>query len=225
MSGEVLNLIIAEAALELVPEDIVGHPSVTNEAKRIGAEPSSILLDRSFHHAGMLRLEENFKRGRPDLVYLTLLNATSTPLYQDGLVKVYIHTRDDVVVEFKERTRPPKSYSRFRDLMRASLVERPQSGLIMVHDSPIKGLLKDIGADAVFGLSIQGAYSSLEDLAGELTSAESPAALVGGFPRGHFSPKTTSALDRLVRIDKRSLEAHVVVARLIYEAEKLALSR
>jgi len=216
----VLNLIIAEAALELVPPQIVGHPSVMSDARRTGNEPASILLDRSIHHAGMLRLVDQFKRGRPDLVYLTLLNATSTPLYQDGLAKVYIHTRNDTVLEFREQTRPPKSYSRFRDLMRKTLYEMPDSGLIRVHELSIAALLRNIGPDAVVGLSVQGRSSSCEELAAELSGRKNPATLVGGFPRGHFTPETTKTVDEVVRIDRRSLDAHVVVARLIYEVER-----
>jgi rRNA small subunit pseudouridine methyltransferase Nep1 len=151
---------------------------------------------------------------------LTLLNATSTPLYQDGLVKVFIHTRNNVVLEFRERTRPPKTYSRFRDLMRKSLQEMPESGLIKVYQLPVGALLKRIGPDFVVGLSIQGGSSSCEELAAQLSAKRSPAVLVGGFPRGHFTPGTTESLDRVVRVDKRSLDAHVVVARLIYEVEK-----
>jgi len=218
----VLNLIIVEAALELVPDQIVRHPSVANDARRTGMEPSTILLDRSVHHAAMAKLADQFKRGRPDLVHLTLLNATSTPLYQDGLAKVYIHTRDDVVLEFTEQTRPPKSYPRFRDLMRKSLLEMPESGLIRAYELPVRGLLKKIGADLVVGLSTQGGFLGYEQLASELSSRRNPVVLVGGFPRGHFTPETSRALDRLIRVDRRSLDAHVVVARLIYEVEKHA---
>ncbi len=215
-----LNLIIAEAALETIPDEIVRHPSVANDARRTGNEPSTLLLDRSIHHAAMVRLDDQFKRGRPDLVHLTLLNATSTPLYQDGLAKVYIHTRKDVVLEFREGTRPPKSYSRFRDLMRKSLQEMPESGLIKVYELSVGALLKNIGPDLVVGLSIQGGSSSYEVLAAQLSAKRSPAVLIGGFPRGHFTPETTGLFDRVVRVDKRSLDAHVVVARLIYEVEK-----
>jgi len=216
----VLNLIIAEAALETIPDEIIRHPSVTNDARRTGNEPSTLLLDRSIHHAAMVKLGDQFKRGRPDLVHLTLLNATSTPLYQDGLAKVYIHTRNDVVLEFRERTRPPKSYSRFRDLMRKSMREMPESGLIKVYELSVGALLKNIGPDLVVGLSIQGGSSSYEEEAAQLSAKRSPAVLVGGFPRGHFTPETTESFDRVVRVDKRSLDAHVVVARLIYEVEK-----
>jgi len=193
---------------------------VANDARRTGNEPSTLLLDRSIHHAAMVRLDDQFKRGRPDLVHLTLLNATSTPLYQDGLAKVYIHTRKDVVLEFREGTRPPKSYSRFRDLMRKSLQEMPESGLIKVYELSVGALLKNIGPDLVVGLSIQGGSSSYEELAAQLSAKRSPAVLIGGFPRGHFTPETTGLFDRVVRVDKRSLDAHVVVARLIYEVEK-----
>jgi rRNA small subunit pseudouridine methyltransferase Nep1 len=216
----VLNLIIAEAALELIPNQITRHPSVSNDARRTGNEPSTILLDRSIHHAAMAKLSDQFKRGRPDLVHLTLLNVTSTPLYQDGLAKVYIHTCNDIVLEFREQTRPPKSYSRFRDLMRKSLQEMPESGLIKGYQLPVSGLLKNMGTDLVVGLSVQGGFSEYGELASELSSRRNPAAVVGGFPRGHFAPETTRAFDRLVRVDKRSLDAHVVVARLIYEVEK-----
>lgn len=215
-----LHLVIAEAALELVPEQIVGHASVRNEARRRDIEPGAMLLDRSIHHAAMLKLEGHLKRGRPDLVHLTLLNVTSSPLYQEGHAKAYIHTRDDRVLEFREQTRPPKSYSRFRDLVQKVLMERPDSGLITVYDSNVRQLLNRIGSDAAIGLSIQGERMSLEELAREVVRAKNPAVMVGGFPQGHFTVETSKALDRLVRVDERSMDAHVVEARLIYEVEK-----
>ncbi len=215
-----LNLIIAEAALELVPSEISRHASVRNDARRRELDPSGIILDSSIHHAAMLKLRDDTKRGRPDLVHLTLLSVTSTPLYQAGRVKVFIHTRDDVVLEFREGTRPPKSYFRFRDLMQQTLVERPGTGLITLFEATVPRLLKRIGSDLSIGLSVQGKPVSLEALAVRLEGAENPAVLVGGFPKGHFTPGTAEALDELVRIDANSMDAHVVVARLVYEVEK-----
>ncbi|MGA2198626.1 MAG: ribosome biogenesis protein [Nitrososphaerales archaeon] len=217
-----LELVIAEAALELVPGEISRHASVRNDARRRELDPSMLLLDRSIHHAAMLKLKEDFKRGRPDLVHLTLLSVTSTPLYQTGKVKVYVHTRDNVVLEFQERTRPPKSYFRFRDLMQKALHERPDSGLITVYESTVPRLLDRIGPDLVAGLSVQGKPVKLENLAVQLVGAKNPAVLVGGFPKGHFTPQTTKALDLLVRVDENPLDAHVVAARLVYEVEKLS---
>ncbi len=216
----VLHFVIAEAALELIPEGLRRDPSVKKDAERRGQEPGSILLDRSIHHSAMLKLADGYRRGRPDLIHLTLLNVTSTPLHQEGKARVYIHTIDDSVLEFGEGARPPKSYARFRNLMEKMLVERPREGLVLVRDATLPQLLRGLGTDYSAGLSIQGAPTRLEDLAADLVQQKSPAVAVGGFPRGHFLPKDLKAFDSLVRIDDRALDAHVVAARVVYEVEK-----
>lgn len=217
----VLNLIIAESALEQVPPGIANHPSVRNEARRREIEPSETLLDRSIHHHAMLKLADDSKRGRPDLVHLTLLSITSTPLYQSGQVRVYIHTRDNFVLELKEQTRPPKSYARFRDLVQKLLSEEPESGLISVYRASIPQLIDRVGADLVVGLSTQGKTSNLEEVVAEISKKKNPAVLIGGFPKGHFTPETAATLDRIVRVHPDSLDAHVVAARLVYELERI----
>jgi rRNA small subunit pseudouridine methyltransferase Nep1 len=215
-----LHFVIAEAALELVPVPLRRDASVKSDATRRGADPGSILLDRSLHHSAMLRLKDGFRRGRPDLVYLTLLNVTSTPLHQSGRAKVYIHTVDDLVLEFDEGTRPPKSYARFRNLAEKLVAERPQGGLVKVVDSTLPQLLKRIKTDLAVGLSVQGGSVELPRLAEELVERKEPSVVVGGFPRGHFSPGDLKAFDRLARIDERPLDAHVVAARVVYEVER-----
>jgi rRNA small subunit pseudouridine methyltransferase Nep1 len=215
-----LHFVIAEAALELIPEALRRESSVRRDAERRAQEPGGILLDRSVHHSAMLKLGDGYRRGRPDLVHLTLLNVTSTPLHQEGRARVYIQTLDDSVLEFGEGARPPKSYARFRNLMEKLLVERPEEGLVRVRKATLPQLLKEIGTDFSAGLSVQGAPERLEELAGELAMRNDPAVVVGGFPRGHFLPRDLKAFDRLVRIDDRALDAHVVAARVVYEVEK-----
>jgi len=215
-----LHFVIAEAALELIPEPLWKDPSVRNDEKRRGLEAGSILLDRSVHHSAMLKLKDGYRRGRPDLVHLTLLSVTSTPLHQEGKAKVYIHTIDDTVLEFGEGARPPKSYARFRNLMEKLVVERPEEGLVSVRYSTLPQLLKSIGTDHSVGLSVQGAPERMETLAGDLAVMNNPAVVIGGFPRGHFLPRDLKAFDELARIDDKALDAHVVSARVIYEVEK-----
>jgi rRNA small subunit pseudouridine methyltransferase Nep1 len=216
-----LNLVIAESALELVPDEIRRSPAVVNDAKRRERDPSKILLDRSIHHAAMVRLKEDYKRGRPDIVYVTLLSVTGTPLYEEGSVKVYVHTRGDAVLEIAEGTRLPKSYFRFRNLVEKHLSERSDSELIRTHEMPIRELLrKVVKPDLVIGLSTQGETRALEELAGELVGKKYPCVVIGGFPHGHFSERTLGELDGLVRIHRGALDAHVVASRLVYEVEK-----
>ena len=214
-----LNLVIAEAALELVPREIEKHPSIRNDARRREVPASAILLDRSLHHHAMLKLSEDAKRGRPDLVHLTLLSITSTPLYQQGKVNLYIHTQQDLVLKLQPGTRPPKSYSRFRDLAQKLLAERPESGLISVSESSLPALVKHLDGNPVIGLSTQGRPTSLEKLAALISESKNPMVLIGGFPKGHFAPETVAVIDQLVRIHPDPLDAHVVAARLVYEVE------
>jgi len=215
-----LNFVLAESALELVPKDIRKQQAVVSDAKRRRKDSSEVLLDRSFHHSAMSRLKDSEKRGRPDLVHVALLSVTGTPLYLDGMARVFVHTYDDNVLEIGEKTRIPKNYLRFRGLMEQALVERPRQGLVRVHSMGVKDLVRKISSDAVLGLSVQGKMTSLEGLAKMITSAKDPCVMVGGFPHGHFSPATLSLVDQLVRIHARPLEAHIVASRVIYEVEK-----
>jgi len=214
-----LNLVLAESALELVPKEIRKQPAVVNDSKRRGVDASGILLDRSFHHSAMDRLKDSDKRGRPDLVHAALLSATGTPLYLRGMVKVFVHTHDDWVLEIEPKTRIPKNYLRFRGLMEKVLVEKPRKGLVVVYPMRIKELTGRLSADLVVGLSVQGKTTTLRELARLLVAAKNPVVVVGGFPHGHFSEGTLTALDQLVRIHADPIEAHVVVSRLLYELE------
>jgi len=219
-----LSVVIAESALELVPEEFCRHPSSVAEARRRGVEPGSILLDRSIHHGAMLKMDDGYRRGRPDLVYLTLLSLTSTPLNQEGKLRVYIHTLDDKVLEFAPEARPPKSYDRFRNLMEKVLAERPAEGVITFRESSLPRLVKMTGTQLAIGFSVEGQPLTFEEVAGELVKEKRSAAVIGGFPKGHFMPRDIKAFDKLVRIDDRPLDAHVVAARAVYEVEK-CLSR
>jgi len=220
LARPLLSFVLAESALELIPTEIRKQPAVVSDTKRRQKEASEILLDRSFHHSAMGRLKDSEKRGRPDLVHVALLSVTGTPLYLDGLVRVFVHTYDDNVLEIAEKTRIPKNYLRFRGLIEATLVERPNQGLIRVQPMGVKDLVRKISPDVVLGLSVQGEMAALEGLAKTVQAAQSPCIFVGGFPHGHFSPTTLSVVDRLVRIHSKPLEAHVVVSRVIFEVEK-----
>jgi rRNA small subunit pseudouridine methyltransferase Nep1 len=216
-----LNFVLAEAALELVPKELWKSQAVVSDARRRGADASRILLDRSFHHSAMSRLRDSEKRGRPDLVHEAVLSVTGTPLFLDGSVSLFVHTNADLVLEVAEKTRIPKSYYRFRGLMEKLLSERSDGELVKIYPGTMRELVrKKISPDAIFGLSVQGRQTSLEELVEKVRAAKNPCVLVGGFPRGHFSPETLSLADELVRIHARPLEAHVVAARVVYEVEK-----
>lgn len=212
-----LSLIIAEAALELVPKELQNHRSIINHARRLGREPSELLLDRSYHHHAMLRLRDGWKRGRPDLVHISLLSVTSTPLYREGLIDLYVHTINDRVLYLKN-VRLPRAYNRFEgliiDLFKKKSI-KSDNMLIEVKDMDFISLLNSIKPNHVIGLSRLGNSSSAEDVA-----KKEGAIIVGGFPRGHFSNIITDNIDELVSISRYALDTHVVCSRIVYEFEK-----
>ncbi|MBI3859520.1 MAG: ribosome biogenesis protein [Thaumarchaeota archaeon] len=216
-----LSFVLVESALEVVPEQVRGHPSVRNDARRRGVDASRILLDRSLHHSAMLRIKDPEKRGRPDLVHTTILSVTGTPLYLDGRVRLFVHTYPDIVLEIAERTRIPKSYFRFQSLVEGLLSGEKDQGLVRAKPSGMKELIrKTIRPDVAIGLSVQGKPVELSDLGKRLASHKTPCVIIGGFPHGHFSPDVLGVLDDLVRVNPAPLEAHVVAARVIYEVER-----
>jgi len=217
-----LSFILAESSLELVPDSIQNHNSVTSHAKKIGKAPSEILLDNSWHFAAMKTLPNRDKRGRPDLVHLCLLESCTIPLYYNEMCKIYIHTINDEVISVADNVRIPKSYHRFEGLMEKLFKEKEiraeSKVLLRLYSQTFPELIKKINPSSVIGLSTTGKQSSFEHVAKQLD--ENSCVVIGGFQKGTFDNKTGTSFDSVYSVNKEHLEAHVVVSRLLYEYEK-----
>ena len=217
-----LSLVLAESALELVPKELQKHNSVVAYSKKMDKKPSQVLLDVSWHFAAMKGIRDEIKRGRPDLIHLCLLEACTIPLYFEKKLRVYIHTIDDKVIFIGENVRLPKSYHRFVGLIEklysAEKIEEGGKKLLEIKDITFSDLIDKIDAKNVIGLSTKGRTSSYEKLAQNIN--EDSCIVIGGFSKGHFSDKILKRVGSLVTVDKKSLEAHVVISRLLYECEK-----
>jgi rRNA small subunit pseudouridine methyltransferase Nep1 len=220
-------IIVAEAALELVPKEIQRHPSVRKEAMKRGKEKTGLLLDRSLHHSAMLNLENNEKRGRPDLVHIALLQITCAPIFLAGKIEAYLHTVNNEVIQFKTSVRIPKSYFRFQGLMEKVLSYEVGEGwdknLISIKKMRLSDFVESLRVAKVVGFSRLGKRKQLEVIADENFAGGSSALIIGGFPKGTFSRETESVLAEKYSISKYSLDAHVVCARVLYEFEKRIL--
>ena len=236
MSGSRVSLVIAETALEQVPEELIRHPSVRNHALRLQKNPKEILLDRSFHHAAMIsgKIKLAWKRGRPDIAHFALLEALSTPLYLEGLLDVYIHTMDDKVILIGPKLRIPKSYFRFEGIMMKLFKEKiiknkegDKTLLELYENATFDHLIKNvIGSDKVVGLTSVGAKST----AGEVVlkcyidnKNIDCTFVIGGFPKGHFSECTSKLFSCSYSIVQYAVDSHIVIARILYECEKILL--
>lgn len=220
-----LTLVLAEAALETVPKEIASHPSVAKYARRRGKAPERVLLDRSYHHQAMRKLRDAHKRGRPDIVQLSLLAALETPLNAEGLLSVYVHTLGGYVISVDPSVRLPRNYLRFVGLMEQLFEEgavppKSEKPLLAVRRQSFESLIVELSPTRVVGFSRLGKPAQLDELVKSLASEEHPVVVVGGFPHGHFSQEVLQHLDELVSIDPEPLEAWVVVSRVVYEFEK-----
>ena len=217
-----ISLIIAESALELVPKKLRNHPSVLSHARKLQKKSSEILLDNSWHFAAMKGIKDEFKRGRPDLIHLCILEATTIPLYKKNQIKVFIHTIDDKVIYLGENINIPKSYHRFEGLIEKLFLEKTIKSngnvLLEIKDNTLSDLIDEIDPSQIFGFSTQGKESSFESVASSLP--ENCCLVIGGFQKGHFSENLLNQMDQLVSIKGLSLEAHVVIGRILYEYEK-----
>ena len=245
-----ISLVIAEAAIETVPIEILGHPSVRNHAKRMGRRSNETLLDRSYHHSAMVHanLKSEWKRGRPDIVHFALMEALSTPLFLRRTLNVYVHTINNNLISIGENLRIPKSYFRFEALMidlfkkkiikpgnEGSVSDEPDNDsdnyntnrniLLQLHENmTFSTVIQNMIRPAtVIGLSTTGVQKTAQSIVEQNVSSGNTncAFIIGGFARGHFSNDTTAFFKRLYSIAEYRLEAHVVIARIIYECEKV----
>ncbi len=224
-----LTLVLAESSIERIPERLRKHPSVVAHAKKRGKDPSLLILDRSYHHSAMRTLEDSDpsitsgKHGRPDIAFHVLLQALGCPLSREGLLRTYVHTVEDRVIEIDPAVRLPRNYDRFIGILeqlyehqRVPLDEHP---LLSLRQSALPGLIRELEPSMTLAFSTVGTLKSMRDACSHLLGTGRPVALIGGFARSHFDQSTLRLADRVFSIDKEGLDAWVVAARLVYEYE------
>ena len=220
-----LILVLAEAALETVPKPLWSHPAVRQHSKRQRKPPENLLLDRSLHHSAMRRLDDNEKRGRPDITHFALLEALGSPLNKEGLLQVYVHTNNNYVITVNPSTRLPRNYNRFIGLMEQlfQLGEVPSEGeaLLKLEQKTLQTLLAETEADYILAFSREGKPKTLQETVSSLQAKRRPAVIVGGFPHGHFSETAIHLADEVVCVDSEMLEAWTMTSRVIYEYERV----
>jgi rRNA small subunit pseudouridine methyltransferase Nep1 len=217
-----LYIILAESSLELIPKQICNHPSVVSYSKKFKKNSSNTLLDNSWHFGAMKGLDNEIKRGRPDIIHLTLLSLCTTPVFYENKIKVFVHTVNNEVIFINNSTRLPKSYHRFQGLMEklflTKKIESEDEILMEMKKSSLSQLISKIKPTRIIGLTTQGQKTSLDKLVEQIE--ENSCIILGGFQKGHFSNETEKIIEESFSINNSSLEAHLVASRLAYEYEK-----
>ncbi len=211
-----LNLILADAELELVPQAVAGHPAVRTSAKKRGRSPTTLLLDSSLHHPALRSFPDGERRGRPDIVHLFVVLCLDSRINLSGGLRTIVHTRNDDVLRFSPETRIPKNYTRFvglmEDLFAKGHVPEDPPLITLERGVPLARVVEDVPGEA-WAFSEGGEpvdlMSAMSGVAGDLT------AVVGGFPHGRFRSPVEEYCDRVVSIHSEPLRAWTVTSEIL----------
>jgi rRNA small subunit pseudouridine methyltransferase Nep1 len=223
MSGKPIDLILIESALELVPREIWDHPAVIKNARRRGKKPGETLLDTSLHYHAMKKLRDREKRGRPDIVHISLLNALESPLNKEGLLRIYVQTYQGHIIFIKPETRLPRNYNRFVGLMEQLLLigkvpPDAEEPLMYVKTMTLKDLLENIGRDGLILLWEKGERKRPEEII-DYAMKNNYAIGIGGFPHGDYSKEVLDLSNNKFSIYNKSLVTWIIASRIIVGAE------
>jgi rRNA small subunit pseudouridine methyltransferase Nep1 len=218
-------MIFTEASLELVPREIIKHPSVKRNAKRRKKPPEETLLNRSLHHYAMNRIPDSQKRGRPDILHFCLLIAMGSPLNRLGYLNVSINTLNNYSIMINSAMKPPRDCLRFNSLMEQLLINGavPPQGeepLMIFKRECLKEQLGRISPSITIALSSHGKPSTFEKVASILSQEQTPAILIGAYPTGPMNPSVLKQADEIYSVYYDPLEAWTITSRIIYEIEK-----
>ncbi len=222
---KIINMIIAEASIETIPPEISNHPAIMKTSRRRGKHWSEMLLDISLHYSAMKKLPDRYKRGRPDITHITLLEMLSSPLNIEGYLRVYVHTVNDYVMFIDPRTRIPKNYNRFVGLIEqlfkyGQVPPETPNPLITLSNLNFRNLLTKLGVDKVITLDEGGELRSCDDICSTALREGLPI-VVGGFPHGDFREEIYDSSKYIFSIYKQPLETWVVVSRVLSSCERI----
>jgi rRNA small subunit pseudouridine methyltransferase Nep1 len=244
-----LTLILAESALELVPQSIASHTACRNHAKKHNKRPTHTILDGSIHHSAMRKLPDKERRGRPDIVHFCLLEALGSPLNREGRLDTWVHTVDDRVIHFDPSLKLPRSQDRFKGVMEKLLVEGSLENRLMTleHEVTFPGLLERLDVDTIIGFTEDG-DRDMDKVAAKLTGGGGEAGgddggagggdagaggddagagpgvalVIGGFAHGEFPDDIRRTFMHTVSFFREPLDAWTVVSRALAFWEKEA---
>lgn len=212
-----LILILVECGLEIIPRQIRNHSSV--KKNRTNKIYSSQLLDNALHHSAMKNLKNSIKRGRPDIVHLCLLNALGSPLNKSSNLKLYIHTIKNKIFKFNPEIRIAKNFNRFKGLMAKLLIDGDikynGTNLIAQFPGNLKILIESFEDPEILLFSSKGKL--VKDYINIFTAniSKNYIVIIGGFQKSTFSNEVLKLSNDLISISKNSLDASIVVSRII----------
>ncbi len=196
-----MHLILADSELELNPWN------------------RKELLDSSLHHRMMRKNKFSMRRGRPDIIHFFLMVAMESILNRMGLLRVYIHTRNNETIYIAPETRIIKNYNRFKGLIAQLLREKKiPSKLLFIEEKSLEELLEELEGKRIL-FTRKGRKINVINLHGVME--EDTICIIGGFPSGYFLTKRIEKMvDETISIYDDMLPAWIVAMEAIAAYER-----
>ena len=213
-----LIIFLVECGLEIIPKTLRNHPAVKKNIKE--QNYSSQLLDNALHHSAMTKLPYVRKRGRPDILHACLLNILGSPANKAGSIKLYIHTIHNRIFEFNPEIKITRNFNRFKGLMAKVLIDGDiranNSSLITELDYDlIKFILSFQETNIILCTSKGKILSDYSELFKSKSNFKNYLIIIGGFQKGSFSNDYTEINAKRISISKYSLDAWIVVSKIV----------
>ena len=182
-----LRLIIADAELQTVPENMARDRAIRNIAEKNHKKPTEMLLDSNYMHTTIDKYfpGESNRRGRPDIIYIFLEVAMESILNKNKMLDVYVHTRGNYIIHINSETKLPRSYNRFQglieDLFKKRSINYNGNELLSMREGAIIPFLKNLDGKTV-ALSPEGTSSSLS----AIINQDNLNVIIGGFSQGDY---------------------------------------
>lgn len=214
-----LSVIVADASLELVPVQLAGHPIIRRVSKARGKKPREILFDISYLLPLKKEiLEDQEKRGRPDVVHRALLSILDSPLKQLIKMRVFLHTYEGRIFEVKRETRLPRNYQRFIGLMEQLLLrgEVGPRGAPLIRELRLNlpSLIEELSPKSVVALSERGRIEDPILFSKRLLKGDH-VLIVGGFPHGEYSEEVKAVIEQEFSLCEEVLPASTAICMLL----------
>ncbi len=212
LAGSAVHVILADAELEMVPEEIAGHPAVRKHGQTMGKRPGQLLLDANHHWQASKSLPDGERRGRPDITQMSLMALMESPLNKEGKLEVSIHTRHGEWIHIRPDTRLPRGEQRFQGLMARVLTtgqSQDKDPLIWMERKTANRIVKDLDGP-ILRLAEGGDVQDIDAVAKEVGSDVT--VVIGAFPSGDFSAGWKQAVPETVSIWPEPLVAWAVAA-------------
>lgn len=219
---KMLTIILVDSELETIPPELWNDASILKYARSKQKRPSNLLLDASYHHTAIKKIDPVHvnRRGRPDIVHMFLMIGLESILNKEKMLRLYIHTRDDYVISVDPETRIPKNYNRFVGLMESLFLNKQvpdsKTPLLKLEKCSLAELIKKLDVTPLLLHPNAGNAKLSERLNKDST------VIIGGFSEGDFRSDLKSIKDR-ISIYSKELMGWTVEIEVIVNYERSVL--